>query len=65
MFVAGALRRLEGRLHPSAGLSPLQPRQGDPPLPEGEVLQRAAGPGGGWPEGRNAAGAQLVSELEG
>lgn len=43
----------------------LQPCQGDPALPEGEVLPGAAAPGGRRTEGGNAAGAELVSLLLG
>lgn len=42
----------------------MQPRQRDSPLLEGKVLPRAAGPGGGWPKSRDAAVAELVSDLE-
>lgn len=37
-----------------------QPRQRGSALPEGEVLRGAAGPGGGRPEGGDAAAAELV-----
>lgn len=62
-----AFRRLEkvvcaSMLSCSGGVYPLQSRQRDPPLPEGKVLQRAAGPGGGRPKSGNAAVAELVSE---